>query len=65
VSHRGVRYSLAQERYNLPPAWAEESALRYHRMVAFENGFCQLTGTRFALRLTPEFGLEVLNKEEA
>ena len=65
VSHRGVRYSLAQEQYNLPPAWAEESVLRYHRMVVFENGFCQLTGTRFALRLTPEFGLEVLNKEEA
>ena len=58
VSHRGVfGYFMAQEP---PPGWLEHPLLRDHRVVQFTEGLCPLPGTKYALRLSRELGLEIL-----
>ncbi len=65
IRHRGVFQQLVEgQEYALPKAWADEPALRYHRVAVFTDGLCRIAGTRFVLRLTREFGLEILKEDE-
>lgn len=50
--------------YDLPPAWKSETALKHHRVAVFENSRCQIAGTRYILRLTSQYGLEIRKEDD-
>lgn len=65
IAHRGVFRALSESpEYSLPEAWAGEAALKHHRKAIFENGLCWVPGTGFTLRLSREYGLEILKEDE-
>jgi CRISPR-associated endonuclease/helicase Cas3 len=45
-----------------PVAWRKEATLCHYRCVLFHNGQYKLPGTPITLRLTHEFGLEILEE---
>jgi CRISPR-associated endonuclease/helicase Cas3 len=60
---RILNHLLEQEEHQLPYAWCDEPALKYHCMAVFKDGICRIGGTHFVLKLSKEFGLEI--EEEA
>ncbi len=56
---RILNHLLEQEEHRLPYAWRDEPALKYHCMAVFKDGICQIEGSRFVLKLSREFGLEI------
>lgn len=64
IRDRRILYHLLEEEaHQLPYAWRDERALKYHCMAVFRDGVCRVEGTRFVLKLSREFGLEI--EEEA
>ncbi len=60
VAHRGVfNHFQAQEP---PQKWGKHPLLRDHRVVIFRDGLYTSPDTRYTLRLSREFGLEVLKE---
>jgi len=61
VTHyKVVKYFISQP---VPAGWRDHPLLRYCRAALFTNGRCQLTGTRYTLRLSRELGLEIEEAE--
>jgi CRISPR-associated endonuclease/helicase Cas3 len=49
---------------HLTPVWQQSALVRHHYPVVFDqHGICHPEGANFSLRLTHEFGLEVIEKE--
>lgn len=42
------------------PTWHKNPVLRYHRLAIFVNSLCPLAGTGHTLKLTREYGLQIL-----
>ncbi len=65
VGHKAVFGALCdREEFALPNGWEKEAALKYHRLAVFEGDLCRVAGTRFVMRLSREYGLEVLKEDE-
>jgi hypothetical protein len=49
-----------------PEGWRKHALLHTHRLAVFRDGVCELKGTPYLLRLSREFGLEIIktDKEE-
>ena len=45
--------------------WAKLPQLKYARPLVFEDGQCQLRDSRYSLRLTRAYGLEIIQREAA
>lgn len=61
IQHRGVIKALAEQ--PLPKNWKDHASLRYARPLLFTNGICDLPNSKYYLKLTPTFGLEIIKKE--
>jgi CRISPR-associated endonuclease/helicase Cas3 len=47
-----------------PSGWREHSLLKHYRVVIFEKGLCPRPNFGYTLKLTREYGLEVLRKAD-
>lgn len=63
VRHKDVKQALEQLEAN--PRWAKQPQLKYARAVIFDGDRFAIPGTAYSLRLTLEYGLEIINQEEA
>ena len=63
VRHKDVKQALEQLEAN--PRWAKQSQLKYARGVIFDGDRFAIPNTAYSLRLTLEYGLEIINQEEA
>jgi len=61
IHHRGVIRALEDQ--PLPKNWKTHAALRYARPLLFINNICELPNSKFYLKLTRTFGLEIIKKE--
>ena len=61
IQHRGVINALAEQ--PLPPHWQDNASLRHARPLLFTNNVCDLPDSKYYLKLTPTFGLEIIKKE--
>lgn len=61
IQHRGVINALAEQ--PLPPNWQDNASLRHARPLLFTNNVCDLPDSKYYLKLTQTFGLEIIKKE--
>ena len=63
IRNRGVMRALEA----LPDhkTWAGQPQLKYARPLVFEDERCQLPDSPYSLRLTRDYGLEIINREAA
>ncbi|VAW35174.1 CRISPR-associated helicase Cas3, partial [hydrothermal vent metagenome] len=61
IHHRGVIKALVDQ--PLPKNWKDHAALSYARPLLFINGICDLPDSKYYLKLTQTFGLEIIKKE--
>lgn len=62
VQHKGlVRHFVERQP---PTGWQQQAALRHCRPVVFEQGVYTAEDTRYLLRLSQKFGLEIIKKED-
>jgi CRISPR-associated endonuclease/helicase Cas3 len=57
VRHRALFHQLVERPG--PSGWRDHPLLNDHRAVVFDGGLCPFPGTRYAVRLSREFGLEI------
>ena len=62
VRHKAVKQALEQLEAN--PHWAKQPQLKYARGVIFDGDHFAIPDTAYSLRLTLEYGLEIINQEE-
>ena len=63
VRHRDVKYALEQLEAN--PNWKRIPQLKYARAVEFDGDRYDAPNSPYSLRLTPDYGLEIIRQEEA
>ena len=63
IRNRGVMRALEALPDHKP--WAKLPQLKYARPLVFEDGQCQLPDSRYSLRLTRDYGLEIIKGEAA
>ena len=63
VRHKAVKQALEQLEAN--PRWAKQPQLKYARGAIFDGDRFAIPGGAYSLRLTLEYGLEIINQEEA
>jgi len=63
VRHRDVKYALEQLEVN--PNWKRIPQLKYARAVEFDGDRYDVPDSPYSLRLTPDYGLEIIRQEEA
>ena len=63
VRHKDVKQALEQLEAN--PNWTRKAQLKYTRAVVFNDDRYDVPDSPYTLRLTQEYGLEIINQEES
>lgn len=63
VRHRDIKYVLEQLEAN--PNWKRIPQLKYARAVEFDDTRYDVPDSPYSLRLTPDYGLEIISQEKA
>ena len=61
IRSQSIRQALAQ--LPIHKAWARQPQLKYARPLVFDNGCCRLPDSPYMLRLTRDYGLEIIKTE--